>query len=271
MSHTIRTWGRMFVSIAFCLGIAPPNFAAQEPANTLPATKASTSAVPDKTQPQPGRDAYWTKHDQQLLVDFGDLAYFKADNAALPPVAPGEDRVVFMGDSITHGWPLDSMFPGKPYINRGISGQTTPQMLVRFRQDVIDLHPQVVVILGGTNDLAENTGPMTLEQTENDLASMADLAAANHIRVVLCSVTPSVDFPWHKGLAPAAKIAALNDWIRQYAAQKKYVYVDYYSALKDGQGGLPATLSHDGVHPNLAGYARMAPLAQAGIAKALAR
>lgn len=271
MKHSLRTCGRIFVSFAFCLGIAVPNFAAQESASPVPATKASTTAAPEKTQPQPGRDAYWTKHDQQLLVDFGDLAYFKTANAALPPVTPGEDRVVFLGDSITHGWQLDNMFPGKPYINRGISGQTTPQMLVRFRQDVIDLHPKVVVILGGTNDIAENTGPMTLEQTENNLASMADLAAANKIRVVLCSVTPSVDFPWHKGLAPATKIEALNDWIRDYAAQKGYVYVDYYSALKDEQGGLPPTLSRDGVHPDPAGYARMAPLTQAGIDKALAQ
>ena len=138
------------------------------------------------------------------------------------------------------GWKLDESFPGKPYINRGISGQTTPQMLVRFRQDVIDLKPKVVVILAGTNDIAGNTGPMTLEQTESNLASMADLATANGIRVVLCSVLPAFDFPWNPGQEPAPKIAALNEWIKAYAAQKGYVYVDYYSAMKDERGGLAA-------------------------------
>jgi lysophospholipase L1-like esterase len=203
------------------------------------------------------------------LVDFANLARFKDADAALAAPAAGESRVVFMGDSITQGWKLDVSFPGKPYINRGISGQTSPQMLVRFRQDVIDLQPKVVVILAGTNDVAGNTGPMTLEQSESNLASMADLAQANGIRVVLCSVTPSADFPWHPGLEPAQKIAVLNAWIRGYAAAKGYVYVDYYSALKDDRGGLPPALSKDGVHPLPAGYAVMAPLAEAGIEKAL--
>jgi lysophospholipase L1-like esterase len=143
-------------------------------------------------------------------------------------------------------------------------------MLVRFRQDVIALKPKAVVILAGTNDLAGNTGPMTLEQTEDNLASMADLAAQNGIRVVLCSVTPAVDFPWQPGVEPAPKIVALNKWIKNYAARKGYVYVDYYSALADARGGLPASLSLDGVHPNAAGYAIMTPLAEAGIEKALA-
>lgn len=207
----------------------------------------------------------------QMLTDFGNLERFKADDAMLSAPAPGENRVVFMGDSITEGWNLETSFPGKPYLNRGISGQTTPQMLLRFRQDVVALDPKVVIILGGTNDVAGNTGPMTLKQTEDNLSSMADIASASHIRVVLCSVTPSVDFPWNPGLEPAPKIAALNQWIRDYAAQRGYVYVDYYSALKDAAGGLPPDLSHDGVHPNPAGYAIMAPLAQAGIEKALAQ
>ena len=184
----------------------------------------------------------------------------------------GEDRVVFMGDSITEGWHFDAPqwgFPGKPYINRGISGQTTPQMLVRFRQDVIALQPKVVVILAGINDVAGNTGPMTLEETEDNLASMADLATANHIRVVLCSVTPAFDFPWKHGLAPAPRILALNAWIKTYAAVKGYVYVDYHAALKDERNGLPSTLSRDGVHPLPVGYAVMAPLVEAGIQKAL--
>jgi lysophospholipase L1-like esterase len=161
------------------------------------------------------------------------------------------------------------MFAGKPYLNRGISGETSPQMLVRFRQDVIDLKPKVVVILAGTNDIAGNTGPMTPEQTENNFASMADLATANGIRVVLCSVLPSFDFPWNPGQEPAPKIATLNEWIKNYAATKGYVYVDYYTAMKDERGGLPATLSKDGVHPLPAGYAIMVPLVETGIQTAL--
>jgi len=242
---------------------------AQEPGNA-PETK---SPAPVKVTPAaPHTGEYWTNHDKQLLVDFGDLQRFKEADLKLGPPAPGEDRVVFMGDSITQGWKIegpDGSFPGKPYINRGISGQTSPQMLVRFRQDVVDLKPKVVVILAGTNDIAGNTGPMTLEETENNLASMADLATANGIRVVLCSVLPSVDFPWNPGQDPAPKIVKLNAWIESYAAQKGYVYVDYYAAMKDAQGGLPPTLSRDGVHPLPAGYAIMAPLAEAGIEKAL--
>jgi lysophospholipase L1-like esterase len=204
-----------------------------------------------------------------MLVDFGGLARFKEVDVKLGAAATGEDRVVFMGDSITAGWKLGESFPGMPYINRGISGQTSPQMLVRFRQDVIDLKPKVVILLAGTNDVAGNTGTMTLEQTEGNIASMADMATANGIRVVLCSVLPAVDFTWAPGLGPAPKIAELNQWIEQYASEKGYPYVDYYSPMKDGRGGLPPTLSHDGVHPLPAGYAVMTPLAEAGIEKAL--
>jgi acyl-CoA thioesterase I len=234
-----------------------------------PGGKPETPAPPPSAAPSHPQDAYWTEHDKQLLVDFGALSHYKEANLALHAPAPGEKRVVFMGDSITEIWKIGESFPGKPYINRGISGQTSPQILVRFRQDVIDLNPKVVVILAGTNDIAENTGPMTLEQTEGNLTSMAELATANHIRVVLCSVLPAFDFSWHRGLQPASKIAALNTWIKTYAAEKGYVYVDYYSAMKDERGGLPATLSKDGVHPLPAGYAIMAPLAEAGIEKAL--
>ena len=214
-------------------------------------------------------NAYWRAFDYNLMTDFSDLAHFHDADLKLGLPAPGVNRVVFMGDSITEGWHLDLSFPGKPYINRGISGQTSPQMLLRFRQDVIDLDPKVVVILAGTNDLAENTGPMTLQATENNLMSMADLARANDIKPVLCSVLPSTGFWWHRGLHPAPKIAALNKWMKAYAARKGYVYVDYYSAMADAQGGLPKNLSPDGVHPNAAGYAVMAPLAGAGIEQAL--
>jgi lysophospholipase L1-like esterase len=238
----------------------------------LPETKAP---APTQVAPVPAPkpvDDYWKKHDEQMKVDFGWLARFKEEDLALAPPAAGENRVVFMGDSITEGWHFNGphgFFAGKPYINRGISGQTSPQMLVRFRQDVIALQPKGVVILAGTNDIAGNTGPMTLEQTEDNLASMADLATANHIRVVLCSVLPAFDFPWKRGLEPAPKILAINAWMKAYAARKGYVYVDFHSAMKDAQDGLPPNLSGDGVHPLAAGYAIMTPLVEAGIQKAL--
>ncbi len=236
----------------------------------------TTAAVPEAKAPcailvaPPVSD--WQKaRDTQLKEDFPWLGKFKTADLALAPPAAGEDRVVFMGDSITEGWKIGESFPGKPYINRGISGQTTPQMLVRFRQDVIALKPKIVVILAGTNDIAGNTGPETLEQIEDNLASMADLATANQIRVVLCSVLPAFDFPWKPGSTPAPEVLALNAWIKAYAAEKGYVYVDYHTAMKDQRDGLPAMLSKDGVHPLPAGYAIMAPLVEAGIEKALAQ
>ena len=241
-----------------------------------PASKPETAAPPAvQAAPAPAPLSTWEKaHQEQLKIDWPWLGRFKEADRMLPAPAPDENRVVFMGDSITEGWHFtgpDGSFPGKPYINRGISGQTSPQMVLRFRQDVIDLHPKVVVILAGINDIAENTGPMTLEETEDNLKSMADLAAANHIRVVLCSILPAFDFPWHPGLEPAPKVDAINIWMKAFAADKGHVYVDYHSAMKDPRDGLPATLSKDGVHPTPAGYALMAPLVEAGIAKALAQ
>ena len=217
-------------------------------------------------------------HEAQMRTDWADLKKYQAADEALPPPGAHQNRVVFMGDSITEIWGKrlnPSMpepapfFPGKPYINRGISGQTSPQMLVRFRQDVIDLKPKVVVILAGTNDLAENTGPMRLQDTESNLQSMSDLATANGIRVVLCSVLPAKSFWWHPGIDPSAKIVELNKWIRAYAARRGFPYVDYYDAMVDKNGGLRSDLSPDGVHPNPKGFAIMAPLAEAGIAQAL--
>ena len=252
---------------------APGTLLGQEPAS-LPETQAPPPPPPEKTLSGHPADNYWIAHDKQLVSDFGWLEKFKEADLKLAAPARGEGRVVFMGDSITEGWHFDGpngSFPGKPYINRGISGQTTPQMLVRFRQDVIGLQPKVVVVLAGTNDIAGNTGPENLEQIEDNLASMADLATANHIRVVLCSVLPAYDYRWAPGLEPAEKIVALNTWIRSYAAEKGYVYVDFHSAMKDQRDGLPANLSRDGVHPNPAGYAIMAPLVEAGIKTALAR
>ena len=248
-----------------------------------PGTKPETQAPAPQTAPAPAAtpttlsghpaDAYWTAHDKQLVTDFGWLARYKDADDKMPRPLPDEKRIVFMGDSITEGWHFDGpagSFPGKPYVNRGVSGQTSPQMLVRFRQDVVDLQPAVVVLLAGTNDVAGNTGPMTLEQTEDNISSMAEIATANHIRVVLCSVLPAFDFPWRQGLEPAPKIVALNTWLKSLAADKGYVYVDYHTAMKDARDGLPANLSKDGVHPNPAGYAVMVPLVEAGIAKALA-
>lgn len=210
--------------------------------------------------------------DERLRTDWASLHRYRDENARLGPPAPGEQRVVFMGNSITELWQtLDSgFFAGRPYVNRGISGQTTPQMLVRFRQDVIDLHPSAVVLLGGINDIAENTGPTTLETIFGNIVSMAELARANGIAVVLCSVLPASDFKWHHGLEPGPKVAALNAMIRQYADTSHLVFVDYYPAMVDGHGGLKPAFTTDGVHPTLAGYRAMEPIAQSGIQTALA-
>lgn len=209
---------------------------------------------------------------QQANPDWANLKRYAADNAALPAPAASEQRVVFMGNSITQGWAprFATMFPGKPYIGRGISGQTTPQMLVRFRQDVIALKPKVVVILAGTNDIAGNTGPSTLEMIQDNIASMAELAAANGIRVVLCSVLPVFDYPWKPGLTPAPKIVALNAWIRDYAKSHGAQYADFHGAMADARQGLPKELAEDGVHPTDAGYAKMGPIVERAIAAALA-
>jgi len=206
-------------------------------------------------------------------ADWASLGRYREANAALSPPTPGEPRVVFYGNSITDAWAryFAEMFPGKAYVGRGISGQTTPQMLVRFRQDVIALKPAVVVILAGTNDIAGNTGPSTQAMIEDNLVSMVQLAKANGIAVVLSSVLPASDYPWRPGQNPGPTIAALNDWMRGYADQAGVVYLDYYSAMVDDRLGLRAELSRDGVHPNEAGYRIMAPLAEAAIAEALKR
>ena len=211
--------------------------------------------------------------DAQPNADWANLKHYAAENAALPAPAPGEARVVFYGNSITEGWAphFATMFPGKPYIGRGISGQTTPQMLIRFRQDVVALRPKVVVILAGTNDIAGNTGPSTNEMIADNLRGMTEIARANGIRVVLSSVLPVFDYPWKPGLEPAPRIIALNAWMRRYAEEIGETYLDYHTAMADGRGGLPPSLADDGVHPNLAGYRLMAPLAEAAIARALGR
>lgn len=205
--------------------------------------------------------------------DWANTARFKDENAKLATPAKGENRVVFMGNSITEGWinTNPEFFAGKSYVNRGISGQTTPQMLVRFRPDVINLNPKVVVILAGTNDIAGNTGPSTLKMIMDNLISMAELAKANQIKVVLSSVLPAFDYPWKPGLEPAGKIVMLNEMIKEYAAKNAIVYLDYFSAMADERKGLSKELSGDGVHPNKAGYQIMEPLAEEAIKKALSQ
>ena len=208
-----------------------------------------------------------------LENDWANLAKYRDENAKLGPPAPNENRVVFYGNSITEAWARNfpTMFPGKPYIGRGISGQTTPQMLVRFNQDVVALKPKVVVILAGTNDIAGNTGPSTIEMIEDNLRSMAEIAKANRIRVVMSSVLPVYDYPWRPGLEPAPKIMAVNAWMKAYAAKTGAIYLDYHSAMQDARHGLPPELASDGVHPTEAGYRVMAPLAEKAIAEALRR
>ena len=203
--------------------------------------------------------------------DWANTARFKDENAKLTSPAKGENRVVFMGNSITEGWirTHPDFFAGKPYVNRGISGQTTPQMLVRFRPDVINLKPALVVILAGTNDIAGNTGPSTLEMIMDNLISMTELAKANNIKVVLSSVLPAFDYPWKPGMEPAMKIVKLNEMIKKYADDHGIVYIDYFSSMADERNGLKKELSGDGVHPNDAGYQMMEPLVEAAIKKAL--
>jgi lysophospholipase L1-like esterase len=208
------------------------------------------------------------------LQDWANLNRYRADNATVQPPAPGEERVVFMGDSITDGWGKrfgkGTFFPGKPYINRGISGQTTPQMLIRFRPDVIALKPKAVVILAGTNDIGGNTGPSTLEMIEDNLASMTELAQANGIKVVLSSVMPTCDYHQDQSTRrPNSKIIELNKWIKAYAATHHAVYLDYFTPMLDDQGALKKDITEDGLHPNDAGYQLILPIAQKAIAEAL--
>ena len=207
--------------------------------------------------------------DADLRTDWANLARYRVENASLPPA--GASRVVFMGNSITEAWAgyFATHFPGKEYIGRGIGGQTTPQMLVRFRQDVVALRPKVVVILAGTNDIAGNTGPSSVEMIQDNIASMAEIAKANGIRVVLASVLPVDDYPWRRGLEPAPRIIALNAWMKRYAADSGAVYLDLHSAMKNERDGTRAELASDGVHPNEAGYRVMAPLTERAIAEAL--
>ena len=254
------------MKLIFCLLLFTSVSFAQTAASVpsvQPADAHSNSAI--KT-PTPREIA----HMEEMLQDWPDFARYRAANAALPAPAPGENRVVFMGDSITDSWGHgDEFFPGKPYVNRGISGQTTPQMLVRFRADVIDLKPKVVVILAGTNDIAGNTGPSTPEMIEDNLTSMAELGRVNGIRIVLSSILPAADYPWKPDIDPVDEILLLNGWMQNYCARTGCVYLDYYSHLVNPERGMKSNLTIDGVHPNAAGYRVMDPLAEAAIAEAL--
>jgi lysophospholipase L1-like esterase len=235
--------------------------------------------APSPTPPDANAEKQRADRLQARLNDFANFARYRDANMKLSSPAKDEDRVVFMGDSITDSWKLAEYFPGKPYVNRGISGQTTSQMLIRFRPDVIDLRPKVVVILAGTNDIAGNTGPITLEAIEGNIASMVDLAHAHGIRVVLSSVLPVSDYNKNAQggqivrtvQRPPEKILALNDWMKKYSAERNLIYLDYYSASVDAQGFLKPDIANDGLHPNAKGYEIMKPLAEAAIAAALKR
>ncbi len=212
------------------------------------------------------------KRLQTMLGDFAQFGRYRTANASLAAGEPG--RVVFYGDSITDAWGnganAKTFFPGKPYIDRGISGQTTPQMLLRFQQDVVALKPAAVVILAGTNDIAGNTGIETQEMIQNNIRSMAEIADANGIKFILSSTLPVDDYAWRRGLQPADKVRALNAWMKDFCTAHHYIYLDYYTALATPGGAMKPGTSKDGVHPTAEGYAIMAPLAQAAIDQALA-
>ena len=231
-------------------------------------------SLPAQQSPQPSALDQWRASRVNIYMnDFAELQRYRGANAALQSLKPEPNRVVFFGDSITDFWKLDEYFPGKPYVNRGISGQTTPQMLIRFRPDVIDLKPAAVVILAGTNDVAGNTGPITIEEIESNYASLAELACAHDIKVVFSSVLPVNNYTPESqeffATRPREKILALNQWLQDYCAKNACVYLDYFTPMIDEKGLLKRNLAEDGLHPNAAGYKIMAPLVEAAIQKAL--
>ncbi len=278
-------------ALAFALALGLSSAQATAPASPGPPAPLS---FPGQYAPPPPERKYpaWPKGCTRfegeertacldvVASDFGGLFRYAAANAALAAPRPGESRVVFLGDSITDNWSkpeYGGFFPGKPYVNRGISGQTTAQMLLRFRADVIELRPKAVVILAGTNDIAGNAGLATLDQIEDNLVSMADLARAHGIRVVLASLLPvSDDKKDASGAAltrtrqrATATIQALNHWLADHAARSGHAYLDYFSATADADGRLRPDLNDDGLHPNARGYAVMAPLAEKAVTRAL--
>jgi lysophospholipase L1-like esterase len=267
---------RIVRNVIAVLGIVLALSACAHAQQSTAATAATAAAAPTPAQLERATEKLeaWRKGRTRVYMDdFGELKRYRAANARLGSSAANEKRVVFFGDSITDVWPLATAFPGKPYVNRGISGQTTSQMLVRFRNDVIALAPAVVVILAGTNDIAGNTGPISLEDIQGNFASMVELARAHGIRVVLSSVIPLHNYTPASELTfprrPPEQIAALNKWLKSYAAASGSVYLDYAAAMSDDKRMLRRELADDGLHPNKAGYAIMAPLAEQAIARAL--
>lgn len=268
----------VFVLAVVMLALLAPSASAQNPA-VAPAQPIVAPAMPSCTELAAALNTV-VRNDARLR-DWANLARYRDANVEVGKAAAADSRVVFMGDSITDNWqqPRFGGFfqAGKPYVDRGISGQTTPQMLLRFRRDVIDLAPKVVVILAGVNDIAGNTGPMTNEDIQGYIASMAELATAHRIKVVLASILPvSESHVGPNGIPqtttrPMTRITAINAWIKKYAAAEGHTYLDYFSALLDEKGLLRADLSEDDLHPNAKGYAIMGPLAEAAIARALAR
>ena len=239
----------------------------------------AAGAAPAPTGPEMAAALKSLLANDARLRDWAQLGRYRDQNRTLGQPAAGEPRVVFMGDSITDAWPQerfgDFFTKNKSYVGRGISGQTTPQMLIRFRPDVIDLQPKAVVILAGTNDIAGNTGPMSNEDIQNNMMSMAELAKAHKIKVILSSILPTGNY--HVGPSgvpqtqtrPMDRIRAINDWMKKYAASEGHTYLDYFSAMLDQSGLLRTELSGDDLHPNAQGYAIMAPLADAAIKQAL--
>ncbi len=256
----------LFLFLFAILCCAPAGAQTAAPAGPLTVTLPSTGFA--------GLDNYRASRIAVYTDDYGQLARYRDANAALDPPAPGENRVVFFGDSITDIWNIAESFPGKPYINRGIGGQTTSQMLVRFRQDVINLRPKAVVILAGTNDIAGNSGPISNDDLEANFASFAELARAHGIRVIFSSILPVHNYTLKAqdffAQRPMPRILALNRWLKEYCAANNLTYLDYFSAVADDEGLLKRDLADDGLHPNKAGYALMAPLAEKAIANALA-
>jgi lysophospholipase L1-like esterase len=255
----------LFFSIAIIVNAA----IAQQTPQQSPAPQPLTAIIPSTGFP--GLDHYRASRIQVYMNDFGELARYRDANASLFPPAAGEERVVFFGDSITDGWKLEESFPGKHYVNRGISGQTTSQMLVRFRQDVVNLRPKVVVILAGTNDIAGNGGPIANQDIEANYSDIAELAKANHIRVIFASILPVNNYTERAkdffAQRPTDRILALNRWLKDYCERNHLRYLDYFGAMVDEKGMLKRELADDGLHPNQAGYAIMAPMAEKAIAK----
>ena len=266
--------GRVHCSVlCFSGGLLTFAAVAQQPSAPAVSTLTQPASASTLTMAASALKAEQVESMQRQLADWPQLARYRSENAALGEPRQGQRRVVFYGDSITDSWGRrhGHFFPDQPWVNRGISGQTTPQMLVRFRQDVIDLHPEAVVIFAGINDIAGNTGVETLPVIENNFRSMVALAKAAHIRVVLSSVLPAGRIPWRPGVDPRDEVAALNHWLEGFAAGEKLVFLNYYPAMVNAEGAMRPELAEDAfVHPNDAGYAVMEPLAKAAVLKALA-